>query len=69
MPVIRHGKLNEPTSDEVIWRYLSLSKFRDLVASNQIFMCRLDKFQLDPEDGQVPESNYLPNAGFLLHNV
>lgn len=69
MPVIRHGKLNEPMPTEIIWRYLSVSKFRDLLTSKQLFMCRLDKFSLDPQDGQVPEPNYLPYAKRTMVNI
>lgn len=69
MPVITHGKLNEPTPDVAIWRYLNLDKFKDLLKSHQLFMCRLDKFNLDPEDGQVPEPNYLPNAARTMIKI
>jgi hypothetical protein len=61
MPVIHHGILNEPTQNEIIWRYMSLFKFKDLLTTCQLFLCRLDNFD-DPMDGRVPNRNYEPDA-------
>lgn len=62
MPVLHHGAFKEPTLDTTIWRYLSIDKFKDLLKTSQLYLCRLDKFKGDPLDGEVPEVNYGPNA-------
>ncbi len=35
---------NEPADDAVIWRYLSMPKFQDMMANDEFYFCRPDKF-------------------------
>lgn len=44
-----HGNL--PGDEEVLWRYLSFSKFVDLLQREKLFFCRLDRLRLvDPHE-------------------
>jgi len=49
-------KLTENT-DTVIWKYLDLSKFLDLLLSQKLFMSRSDKFE-DQYEGTFSEPTY-----------
>lgn len=39
-----------PPDGEIIWRYMSLDKYIDLIYRKELFLCRLDKF-VDPWEG------------------
>lgn len=69
MPVVRHGRIKEPLASDIIWRYMCLSKFRCLLENSQLYLCRLDKFDSDSQDGAVPERNYVPNAQRTVHKI
>lgn len=40
-----HKEVETPSDDEVIWRYLSIEKYIDLLYKKQLYLCRLDKFE------------------------
>ncbi len=50
-------KLHLPPDDTVIWKYLDLSKFLDLLISRKLFMARSDKFE-DQYEGTFSEPTY-----------
>jgi hypothetical protein len=43
--------------DTIIWKYLDLSKFLDLLMSKKLFMSRSDKFE-DQYEGTFSEPTY-----------
>ena len=44
MPVVPYTNRLEPAEDAVIWRYMDLRKFRDLMASEELYFRRADLF-------------------------
>ena len=46
-----------PDSDTVVWKYLDLSKFLDLLMSQKLFMSRSDKFE-DQYEGTFSEPTF-----------
>jgi len=50
-------KLHIPENDTIIWKYLDLSKFLDLLLSKRMFMARSDKFE-DQFEGTFSEPTY-----------
>lgn len=49
--------INTPDPDTVVWKYLDLSKFLDLLLSRQLFMARSDKFE-DQYEGTFSEPTF-----------
>ena len=54
MPVVPYTNRLEPAQDAVIWRYIDLRKFRDLMASEELYFRRADLFT-DKSEGLPPE--------------
>ena len=54
MPVLSYYSQKEPTADAVIWRFMDLRKFRDLMASEELYFRRADLFD-DETEGLPPE--------------
>lgn len=52
-----NSKIQIPTDDTVIWKYMDLSKFLDLLMSKHLFMARSDKFE-DKFEGTFSEPTY-----------
>ena len=52
--------LIEPSDDAILWRYLSLWKFRSLIEDWSLFFCQLDKL-VDTREGSLPQgtANYI----------
>ncbi len=50
-------KLHIPNDDTIIWKYIDLSKFLDLLMSNRMFMARSDKFE-DKFEGTFSEPTF-----------
>jgi hypothetical protein len=48
--------------DVVIWRFMAMEKFRDLMASGELYFCRADRFPNDEREGLPPEE-YMPALG------
>ncbi len=59
-------KLTENT-DTVIWKYLDLSKFLDLLLSQKLFMSRSDKFE-DQYEGTFSEPTYEEIKKLAINN-
>jgi hypothetical protein len=54
MPVVSHYSQKEPAADAVIWRFMDLQKFRDLMAIEELYFRRADLFD-DETEGLPPE--------------
>jgi len=62
MPIETYPDQLEPENqDAVIWRFMNLKKFRDLMATGELYFCRADRFS-DESEGLPPEE-YLPVLG------
>src|SRR5947209_8143961 len=62
MPLVPYVNCLEPAPDAVIWRYMDLRKFRDLMASEELYFRRADLFT-DPAEGLPPEDYALRVLG------
>ena len=47
-------QLEPESQDVVIWRFMNMDKFRDLMATNKLYFCRADKLN-DEHEGLPPE--------------
>ena len=54
-------QLEPENQDAVIWRFLNMHKFRDLVSTAELYFCRADLFR-DEREGLPPEE-YLASFG------
>lgn len=52
-----HDHISQPPPDTIVWKYLDLSKFLDLLLCRQLFMSRSDKFE-DQYEGTFSEPTY-----------
>jgi hypothetical protein len=60
MPVEAYvGQFEPEDQDAVIWRFVSMKKFRDFMESSELYFCRADLFPQDENEGLPPE-NYRP---------
>jgi len=50
-----------PNNETIVWRYLSLKKFLDLICREQLYLCRMDLFE-DKMEGRVPLENLREKA-------
>jgi hypothetical protein len=50
-----HPDIVTPEDDTTLWRYINLEKLLSLLATQEIFLCRIDKFK-DPWEGSWPQS-------------
>jgi hypothetical protein len=65
MPLESYPDQLEPENhDAVIWRFIKLARFRDLMATGELYFCRADLFPNDVREGLPPE-DYLQCSGFL----
>jgi hypothetical protein len=63
MPVSVFTDAPEPDDQEaVVWRFMDMDKFRDLVTTSELYLCRADLFKDDEKEGLPPES-YFPKTG------
>ncbi|SRR6266446_113115 len=59
MPIESYPDQLEPENqDAVIWRFINMKKFRDLMTTSELYFCRADLFH-DESEGLPPE-NYKP---------
>lgn len=60
MPVESYVDQLEPENqDAVIWRFVNMEKFRDLITTGELYFCRSDLFPNDEKEGLALEE-YLP---------
>jgi hypothetical protein len=52
-------QLAPESQDVVIWRFMNMAKFRDLMVTGELYFCRADRFANDEREGLPPEE-YLP---------
>lgn len=57
MPIIIHDAMLDIPVNTCLWRYMSLSKFINLIETNSLFFCRADKFS-DPHEGTIPRREF-----------
>jgi hypothetical protein len=55
VPVESHVYVLEPAEDAVVWRFLDMTKFRDLMANEELYFRRADRFAKDPNEGIPPD--------------
>jgi hypothetical protein len=56
MPLQPYVDQLEPAADAVIWRYINMDKFRDLLANDELYFRRADLFKKDdPYEGLPPD--------------
>jgi hypothetical protein len=54
---VPNDQITVPDSDTIVWKYLDLSKFLDLLLGGQLFMSRSDKFE-DQYEGTFSEPTF-----------
>lgn len=54
---VPNGQITLPDPDTIVWKYLDLSKFLDLLLCRQLFMSRSDKFE-DQYEGTFSEPTF-----------
>lgn len=68
MPIETYPDQLEPKNqDEVIWRFMNLEKFADLMDTGELYFCRADLFH-DENEGLPPE-NYFPSPNLHALDV
>jgi len=68
MPIVPYVNQVEPSDDAVIWRFMSLYKFRDLMASEELYFRRSDLFS-DKSEGLPPEQYALRVLGLDPYDI
>ncbi|QEE49694.1 DUF2971 domain-containing protein [Flavobacterium alkalisoli] len=54
---VSNEQITRPDADTIVWKYLDLSKFLDLLLCKQLFMSRSDKFE-DQYEGTFSEPTF-----------
>ena len=54
---VNSSNITLPSDETIIWKYLDLSKFLDMLLSKQLFMSRSDKFE-DQYEGTFSEPTF-----------
>lgn len=52
-----HEQIAQPDDDTIVWKYMDLSKFLDMLLCRQLFMSRSDKFE-DQYEGTFSEPTF-----------
>src|SRR6476660_1383195 len=68
MAVVAYTNRLEPAEDAVIWRYMDLRKFRDLMASEELYFRRADLFS-DSSEGLPPDQYALRVFGLDPYDI
>src|SRR5438309_12035295 len=68
MPVRPYYSQKEPPPEAVIWRFLDLRKFRDLMANQELYFRRADLFD-DQSEGLPPEQYVRHVLGFDPYDI
>ena len=55
--IIKDSRVNTPHGNTILWRYMSLEKFIDLIASNELFFTNASKLT-DKYEGTIPKKTY-----------
>ncbi|MGE5053689.1 MAG: hypothetical protein ACM3WP_05945 [Acidobacteriota bacterium] len=68
MPVEQFRFVQQPEDPEaVIWRFMRLWKFQDLVATSELYFCRSDRLGDDNEG--LPPAGFMPDLGLNPQDV
>lgn len=59
---MKHHSIPEPDPDLVVWRYMPLNRFENLINTKEIHLTRLDQFS-DAHEGYIPASGGVPSFG------
>lgn len=62
-----HPHFENLPDDTIIWKYLDLFKYLDLISSSTLFLLRTDKF-MDPFEGRGPDQKQIQNI-FALSDI
>jgi len=54
---VPNEEISLPDNDTIVWKYMDLSKFLDMLLCRQLFMSRSDKFE-DQYEGTFSEPTY-----------
>jgi hypothetical protein len=68
MPILPYFNQVEPSEDAVIWRFMDIRKFRDLMANEEIYFRRADLFS-DKSEGLPPEQYALTVLGLDPYDI
>lgn len=68
MPVVPYLNQIEPSEDAVIWRFIDLRKFRDLMSSEELYFRRADLFS-DKSEGLPPEQYAMHVLGLDPYDI
>jgi hypothetical protein len=68
MPVVPYTNRLEPANDAAIWRFMDLRKFRDLVASEELYFRRADLFK-DKSEGLPPDEYAMRVLGLNPYDI
>jgi hypothetical protein len=70
MPIESHVNAREPSDNAVIWRFMNMRKFRDLMASEELYFCRADLYKQDDPNEGLPSDDYVRSArGFVKYDL
>jgi hypothetical protein len=59
MSIIPHDQRIEPSDDAEIWRFMRMDFFRDLMANQELYFRRTDRYKLDDPNEGLPTDEYL----------
>lgn len=59
MPIVPHDKKIEPPDDAEIWRFVRMDFFRDLMANEELYFRRIDRYKTDDPNEGLPTDTYL----------
>ena len=68
MPILPYVNQVEPGDDAVIWRFMDLRKFRDLMASEELYFRRADLFS-DKSEGLPPDQYAMRVLGLDPYDI
>jgi hypothetical protein len=66
MPIVPHVHREEPNDGAEIWRFMDIVKFRDLMASEELYFHRLDLFKKDDVNEGLPSDDYVRSVRSLV---
>jgi len=55
VPLQSYVNQREPGADALVWRFLDIPKFRDLMANEELYFRRADRFKMDPNESVPPD--------------
>jgi hypothetical protein len=55
--IVKESKVNTPHGNNILWRYMNLEKFFDLITSSEIYFTNVSQLT-DKYEGTIPKRNY-----------